>query len=70
MANTAIPHNIAVIGRRLNDLYVLDTSEGDSWNGLYATALAAGRLDDELALRFIGGMTETLIAIEDRAPVG
>lgn len=70
MANTAIPHNIAVIGRRLNDLYVLDASEGDSWNRLYATALAAGRVDDDMALRFIGGMTETLIAIEDRAPVG
>lgn len=70
MANTAIPHNIAVIGRRLNDLYVLDTNEGDSWNRLYATALAAGRVDDDMALRFIGGMIETLIAIEDRAPVG
>jgi hypothetical protein len=68
MANTAIPHNIAVIGRRLNDLYVLDTNEGDSWNRLYATALAAGRVDDDMALRFIGGMSETLIAIEDRAP--
>ena len=69
MANTAIPHNIAVIGRRLNDLYVLDTNEGDSWNRLYATALAAGRVDDVMALRFIGGMVATLIAIEDRAPV-
>jgi hypothetical protein len=68
MANTAIPHNIAVIGRRLNDLYVLDASEGDSWNRLYTTALAAGRVDDDMALRFIGGMSETLIVIEDRAP--
>jgi hypothetical protein len=68
MANTAIPHNVNVIGRRLNDLYVLDVAQADSWSGIYALALAEGRLDDAMALRFIDGMIETLRAIEDRAP--
>ena len=65
MANTATIHNINVIGRRLNDLYVLAPAHADGWSNLYATALAAGRVDDDMALQFIGGMIDTLGYVED-----
>lgn len=60
MANIATPHNLAVVGRRLDDLSALDPVEAGRWRALVGDLRAAGMFDDRRAMIAIAGISASI----------